>query len=97
MGSRQPELAEPISFRFFKDRKKNVIAVTLQTFRPPRGNSINVVDVRLFAMNRQGSNVPTPRGVTMSVNRLVDLHEAVTKALKKAQDLGLLNGDEDGE
>jgi hypothetical protein len=94
MGNHKPELAEPIPFRFFKDRKKNVIAVTLQTFRPPQGTPLNVVDVRLFAMNRQGANVPTPRGVTMSVNRLVDLHEAVTKALKKAQDLGLLGIDE---
>ena len=93
MGKR-PELTEPIPFRFFKDRKKNVIAVTLQTSRPPEGTPLNVVDVRLFAMNRSGANVPTPRGVTMSVNRLVDLHEAVTRALKKAQDLGLLDGNE---
>lgn len=92
--AKRPELAEPIPFRFFKNRRKDVIAVTLQPFTPPGQETINVVDVRLFAMNKAGANVPTPKGVSMSVNRLRDLHEAITKALRKAQELGLLDGDE---
>lgn len=94
MGARKPELTEQIPFRFFKNRRKDVIAVTLQPFTPPGQETINVVDVRLFAMNKAGANVPTPKGISMSVNRLRDLHEAVTKALRKAQELGLLDGED---
>ncbi|WP_038968032.1 hypothetical protein [Bradyrhizobium diazoefficiens] len=94
MGTRKPELTEPIPFRFFKNRRKDVIAVTLQTYTPDGGDAINVVDVRLFAMNKRGANVPTPKGVSMSVNRLRDLHEATGKALRKAEELGLLNGED---
>jgi hypothetical protein len=93
----RPTIAEPIAFRFFKNRRKDVIAVTLQTYTPPRGEPLIVVDVRMFAMDRQGCNRPTPKGVTMSVRRLRDLHEAVGKALAKAESLGLIGGDEEGE
>lgn len=91
---KRPELAEPIPFRFFKNRRKDVVAVTLQAFTPAGKDPINVVDVRLFAMNKAGTNVPTPKGVSMSVNRLPDLHQAITKALAKAQELGLLDDSE---
>lgn len=90
-------LPEPIAFRFFKNRRKDVIAVTLQTFTPQNGDRLNVVDVRLFAMNKQGANVPTPKGISISVKRLRDLHEAISKALAKAQELGLLDGEGSSE
>jgi hypothetical protein len=86
-------LPEPIAFRFFKNRRKDVIAVTLQTFTPRDSEPLNVVDVRLFAMNRAGANVPTPKGISISVKRLRDLHEAISKALAKAAELGLLEGE----
>ncbi|WP_018320236.1 hypothetical protein [Bradyrhizobium sp. WSM2793] len=95
MGARKPELAEPIPFRFFKNRRKDVVAVTLQVFTPAGKDPINVVDVRLFAMNRAGANVPTSKGVSMSVNRLPDLAKAVSQALAKARELGLLDGGDD--
>ncbi|MGB6435075.1 MAG: hypothetical protein WA832_21835 [Bradyrhizobium sp.] len=90
-------LPEPIAFRFFKNRRKDVIAVTLQTFTPRSGDPLNVVDVRLFAINKQGCNVPTPKGVSMSVKRLRDLHDAISKALQKAEMLGLLDEPADDE
>jgi hypothetical protein len=92
----KPILNEPIAFRFFKNRRKDVIAVTLQTYTPTRGDPLNVVDVRMFAMDKQGRNVPTPKGVSMSVRRLRDLHDATGKALAKAEALGLLDLDDDG-
>lgn len=91
MTARRPTLPEPIVVdRFFKNRRKDVMATTLSTFK-----GINVVDVRLFAMTKDGRNVPTPKGVTISVRRLRDLHAAITKALAKAESLGLLDGDDD--
>jgi hypothetical protein len=89
----RPTLPEPISFRFFKNRRKDVIAVTLQTYTPPNGKALNVVDVRLFAMDKHGANVPTPKGISMSVPRLRDLYDAVGKALARAEKLGLLADD----
>lgn len=92
--AKSPAIIEPIAFRFFKNRRKDVVAVTLQAFTPAGKDPINVVDLRLFAMNKAGANIATPKGVTMSVNRLPDLAKAINKALAKAQDLGLLDGDE---
>jgi hypothetical protein len=94
--TKRPTIAEPIAFRFFKNRRKDVIAVTLQTYTPPRGDPLNVVDVRMFAMDKLGRNVPTPKGVSMSVRRLRDLHAATGKALECAESLGLIDGDDDG-
>ena len=85
--------SEPIArFPFFKDRRKNVVAVSIQEIVPDNGKPLVVVDVRLFAMNRAGANVPTPKGVTMSVKRLRNLHDAVSRAVLKAESLGLLSG-----
>ena len=95
--TKRATLAEPIAFRFFKNRRKDVIAVTLQTYTPPRGEPLNVVDLRMFAMDKQGRNVPTPKGLTMSVRRLRDLHDATGKALARAESLGLIDGDGDDE
>jgi hypothetical protein len=94
--SERPTIPEPIAFRFFKNRRKDVVAVTLQTYTPKNGDPLNVVDVRLFAMNKHGANVPTPKGISISVKRLRDLHEAVSKALTQAESLGLID-DEAGE
>ncbi len=88
-------IPEPIAFKFFKNRRKDVIAVTLQTFTPRGGEARNVVDVRMLAINREGMNVPTPKGVSMDVKRLRDLHEAVTHALAKAEELGLIRAGSD--
>jgi hypothetical protein len=97
MSARRPTLDEPITFRFFKNRRKDVIAVTLQTYAPPKGDPLNVVDIRMFAMDKQGCNKPTAKGVTMSVRRLRDLHAAVTNALAKAEALNLISGEERDE
>jgi hypothetical protein len=92
------EYSEPIAqFRFFKNRRKDVIAVTLQEFTPQNGKPLTVIDLRLYAINKAGQNRPTPRGVSMSVKRLRDLHDAVSKALAKAESLGLLDGPADDE
>jgi Transcriptional Coactivator p15 (PC4) len=86
-------LPEPVVVgRFFRNRRKDVIQGALSTFK-----DINVFDIRLFAMTKDGRNVPTPKGLTMSVRRLHDLHEMVTKLLKTAQELGLLDGADDDD
>jgi hypothetical protein len=92
MTARRPSLDEPIEIaKFFKNRRKDVIVVSLSTFE-----GRNLVDVRQHFTNEQGQMRPTQKGVAMVTARLPELHAAITKALAKARELGLVN-DEAGE
>lgn len=91
MAARKPELAEPVVVdRFFPNRgRKDVITTTLQSFK---GHVL--VDLRKHVHDKEGRIHPTTKGITMKVTRLLDLQKAINKALAKAQELGLLDGDE---
>jgi hypothetical protein len=86
---RGPHLAEPlIVSRFWKGRlRDSAIYTELSTYKDR-----NVCDVRTYVMNA-GRLVATPRGISISVLRLPELHKAVAKALKEARALGLLPAD----
>jgi hypothetical protein len=89
----RPTLDEPIEVaKFFKNRRKDVIVVSLSTYE-----GTNLVDVRQHFTNESGQNRPTSKGVAMVVLRLPDLAKAINKALAKARELGLIDGDETGE
>ncbi|HZR88410.1 MAG TPA: transcriptional coactivator p15/PC4 family protein [Bradyrhizobium sp.] len=83
----RPTLPEPVEIaKFFKNRRKDVIVVSLSTFEGQ-----NIVDVRQHFHNEQGQMRPTGKGVAMVVLRLPDLAKAINKALEKARELGLLD------
>ena len=85
-------LSEPVEVaKFFKNRRKDVIVVSLSTYE-----GRNLVDVRQHFHNENGQMRPTGKGVAMVVLRLPDLARAINKALAKARDLGLID-DEGGE
>lgn len=90
MGKR-PELTEPVVVdRFHPNRgRKDVITTTLQTYK---GHAL--VDLRKHVHDREGKIHPTAKGITMKVTRLKDLASAINKALAKAQELGLLDGED---
>jgi hypothetical protein len=67
------------------NRQHDALVVSLSTF-----NDINIVDVRKHSMSH-GKLVPTPKGIAMKVTRLPDLLKAVTKAVKRARELGLID------
>jgi hypothetical protein len=82
-------LPEPVEIaKFWKNRRHDAIVVSLSTYE-----GRNLVDVRMHSM-KEGRLVPTPKGVAMVVLRLPDLAKAVTKALAKAKELGLIDDDE---
>jgi hypothetical protein len=88
--TRRPTLEEPIEVaKFFKNRRKDVIVVSLSTFEGK-----NLVDVRQHFTNEHGQMRPTSKGVAMVVLRLPELAKAVTKALEKARELGLIDDEE---
>lgn len=85
--SRRPTLEEPeVVAKFFKNRRKDVVAVTLSTFE-----GRNLVDVRQHSPNEHGQDRPTTKGVAMVVECLPELQRAVTKALDRARELGLID------
>jgi Transcriptional Coactivator p15 (PC4) len=85
-------LPEPVEIaKFWKNRRHDAIVVSLSTYEGK-----NLIDVRMHAM-KDGRLLPTPKGVAMVVLRLPELQKAVTKALAKARELGLLDDDGAGE
>ena len=90
--SARPTLPEPVVVdRFFKNRRRqDVIVTTLSTYQDK-----NIVDVRQYFTNDKGQLRPTSKGVAMGIGRLIALHAALTKAVAKARELGLL--DDQGE
>jgi Transcriptional Coactivator p15 (PC4) len=85
--SRRRALDEPvIVHQFWKNRRHDAVVVSLTTFE-----GHNLVDVRQHFMNKEGKLQPTQKGLAIVVLRLPDLAKAVTKALAKARELGLID------
>jgi hypothetical protein len=81
-------LSEPIKIaEFWKNRKGETIRVTLENYE-----GHDLVSVRQFFTTADNKLAPTKKGISIAVARLPDLAAAVTKALEKARDLGLIAG-----
>jgi hypothetical protein len=89
MASRKP-LAEPVVVdRFWKNRRKDAIVVSLSCYE-----GHNLIDVRTHYMSKEGKLLPTAKGVAISILRLPELAKSINKALTQARDLGLIGDDE---
>jgi hypothetical protein len=87
--SRRPTLPEPLKVdSFWRNRRHEAVVSTLSTFE-----GHNIFDLRIHEM-QQGKLVPTRKGVAVVVLRLPDLHKAITKAMREARKLGLLQSDD---
>jgi hypothetical protein len=83
------KLAEPIEIvKFWKNRKGDAVVVSLSTFE-----GRNLVNVRQHFTSKDGKLLPTSKGLAMQVLRLPELVKAVEKALSKAREIGLLDGE----
>lgn len=84
-----PTLAEPVTVaQFWKNRRGEVIRVSLSTYE-----GRDLVDVRQCFTNSAGQLQATKKGVAMSVLRLPELRDAICKAVAKAIELGLIEGE----
>jgi hypothetical protein len=89
MGARRPELLEPVVVdQWWANRRHDAIVFTLQSYL-----GHNLIDLRKHAMGRDGVLKPTSKGITVKVTRLRDLRQAIDKAIKKAEALGLIDGE----
>ncbi|GMP11842.1 transcriptional coactivator p15/PC4 family protein [Bradyrhizobium sp. TM239] len=86
---KRPELAEPVEiFKGWINRRHDALIVNLQTF-----NGTNLVDLRKYVMHRDGCLKPSAKGIAVSVRRLRELHNAIGKAVVRAEELGLIDKD----
>jgi Transcriptional Coactivator p15 (PC4) len=87
----RPHLAEPkIIAEWWRDRSGHSIRVALQTY-----NGHNLLDIRTW-YTVQGKLVPG-RGFSANVRHLPRLAKELTKAIRHAVELGLLDPDEAGQ
>ena len=64
--------------------KREVVVIALKEF-----SGRKLADVRVFASTREG-DVPTSKGVSVDVQRLPALREAIVRAEDEARRLGLI-------
>ena len=85
---REPILPEPLEWRIWKNRqRREAIVVSLSSYE---GKTL--AGIRLYTTGQDGCMRPTIKGVSVLVARLPELAAAVDKALSKARELGLIDG-----
>jgi hypothetical protein len=82
-------LAEPITVaKWWKNRRRNEsVHVTLSEYE---GRAI--ISVRVYSTGADGIDRPSPKGISMAVDKLPTLARALAKAEAKARELGLIDG-----
>ena len=91
--SRRPALDAPVVVsKFWKNRRHDIIQVSLSTFE-----GSNLVNIREHFTDAAGVDRPTRKGIAMTVRRLPALAKAVNDALAKAVELGLITDAEGDE
>jgi hypothetical protein len=87
--SKRPTLDEPVEIaKFWKSarNRKQSIVIAIKQYE---GHTF--LDCRLFGTDEEGRSVPTPKGLTIGMARLSEFASAVTKAVAKATELGLID------
>ena len=79
----------PVMIAEWPRNSREMIRVRLDVF-----NGRDVVDVRTWYRSAEGEMKPGRSGLTLSVRHLPALAQALTRALVKARELGLLTGEE---
>jgi hypothetical protein len=72
--------------KILKNRTGQAVIVQIREYK---GRTI--VDVRVHYTGRDGTLLPTRKGLSVAVLRLPELSAAVTKALATARELGLID------
>lgn len=92
MSARNPTLDEPIPiakiWKSARDRKRTIVLA----IKHYEGHTF--LDCRLFDTSAEGQSVPTTKGLTIGMARLLEFSAAVGKAVATAQALGLIDADE---
>ncbi len=83
----KPALTEPVEIKkFYANRKGDVVVIAIRQIEDGQP----FLDIRKFFIDQSGIMRPTKKGVSVAIIRAPDLCDGVTKAVKIAQQLGLL-------
>jgi hypothetical protein len=86
-------LPEPVEIaKFWRNRRGEAVIVSLREYE---GRVL--IDCRVNFTNKEGKFQPTSKGLSLVVLRLPELAKAVTKALAKARELGLIDDEGEGK
>jgi hypothetical protein len=94
--NRKPLLAEPVTIAKFWKSPRNHTAHVRVDLSEHRGYPL--INVRVWQTGSDGIDRPTTKGIALTIDKLPELQAAITKALAKAKELGLLSDqDEAGQ
>jgi hypothetical protein len=83
---RAAKLQKPIVVsEFFCNRRGETVRVSLREYE-----GVAIVDARRFYTAKDGVLRPRSKGLAIAIRRLPELAAAITKALSKARELGLI-------
>jgi hypothetical protein len=85
------KLAEPVEIAKFWKSPRDRSAHVRVGFSEYQGHAL--INIRVWQTGSDGIDRPTQKGIALTVGKLPELHAAVAKALKKAQELELLAHD----
>jgi hypothetical protein len=89
----RPTLLEPVEIAKFwkssRDRSAHV-RVDLSEYK---GHPL--FNIRVWQTGSDGVDRPTPKGIALTIGKLPELVAAVTRALAKAEELGLIKSEGD--
>jgi hypothetical protein len=92
--TRRPTLEAPVEVAKFWKSARNRRQSIVIAIKQYEGHTF--LDCRLFDTNASGQSVPTAKGLTVGMARLLEFATGVTGAVARARELGLLD-DEAGE
>ncbi|MBA2401499.1 MAG: hypothetical protein H0V72_22935 [Bradyrhizobium sp.] len=68
--------------------RKNTIVISIKEYEGHR-----FLDCRVFGTNAEGQSIPSTKGVTVGMASLPQFHKAISAALVKAREMGLVKDD----
>jgi Transcriptional Coactivator p15 (PC4) len=95
MPARQCAIAEnePIEIhKMWRDRRGNALVFSLKSYQ---GRAF--FDLRMFYTDQDGVSKPTAKGITASPSKLPEIARAIVKAVDRARELGLIDGESESE
>lgn len=87
----RPSLAEPVEVvKFWKSARDRAahVRIELSEFK---GHPL--VNIRVWETGSDGVDRPSVKGIALAIAKLPELAAGITKALAKARELGLIDGD----
>jgi hypothetical protein len=82
---------QPIEIaKLWRDRNGTAIIIALRSYKERP-----FLDLRTFLPTTDGKLAPSQKGLTLPLRKIAEVAKALEKAIERARELGLLDGDDD--